>query len=150
MKSAHKLALSLAALCVSGAFMTSTAVHAQGAYPNKPVRLVVPFPPGGGTSYVAQLVGEGLGRAWGQNVLVDNRPGGNTLIGTQFVHKAAPDGYTLLFMTSAHVINEFVTKDFPFDPVREFSPITTLTVLASCGGSAAPAPAASAAPAAAA
>lgn len=129
MKTVRRLALSLVALCTSGALMSSPTANAQSTYPNKPVRLVVPFPPGGGTSYVAQLVGEGLSKAWGQNVLVDNRPGGNTLIGTQLVHKSAPDGYTLLFMTSAHVINEFVTKDFPFDPIREFSPITTLTVL---------------------
>ena len=115
-------------LCAAMLAGISSSALAQGSYPNKPVRLIVPFPPGGGTSFVAQLVGEGLGKVWGQNVLVDNRPGGNTVIGTLAVNKAPPDGYTLLFMTSAHVINEFVTKDLPFSPVRDFTPITTLTV----------------------
>ena len=125
MKNLRMAWLGLAALCAA---LVNLPAMAQSVYPNRPVRLVVPFPPGGGTSYVAQLMGESLSKIWGQNVLVDNRPGGNTVIGAIAVHKAAPDGYTLLFMTSAHVINEFVTKDLPFNPVKDFAPISTLTV----------------------
>ena len=103
-----------------------SAAHAQGAYPKGPVRLIVPYAPGGGTSYVAQLIGQELTKNWGQNVLVDNRPGGNTVVGTVAALKSAPDGHTLLFTTATHVLNQWVTKDLPFDPIADITPISLL------------------------
>ncbi len=104
------------------------ATHAQGTYPKGPVRLIVPYAPGGGTSYVAQLIGQELTKNWGQNVLVDNRPGGNTVVGTVAALKSPPDGHTLLFTTATHVLNQWVTKDLPFDPIADITPISTLTI----------------------
>lgn len=99
---------------------------AQQTYPNKPIRIVVPYPPGGSTDILARLVAQQLTDAWGQQVLVDNRGGGNTLIGTEHVVKAAPDGYTLLLTTNAHVVVPQLTTA-PFDPIKDFAPIATLS-----------------------
>ena len=75
--------------------MAATAASAQGAYPMRPVRYVVPYPPGGSTDPIARLIGVHLGTIWGQQVVVENRAGGDTIIGTGIVAKAPPDGYTL-------------------------------------------------------
>ena len=98
----------------------------QQAYPNKPIRLIVPYPPGGTTSTFARLVGQRITESWGQNVIVDNRPGGNTVIGTEALAKAAPDGYTIMFMDSAHVINPSLMPYLPYTAIKDFSPIATL------------------------
>ena len=103
-----------------------TDVLAQ-AYPNKPIRLVVPYPPGGGLTPTARLIGQKLTESWGQQVLVDNRAGGNTVIGTEAVAKAAPDGYTLLFQANSHLLTPLLLPT-PYDPIKDFSPIATLTV----------------------
>lgn len=107
------------ACCMAGA-------AAQPAYPNKPIRLIVPYPPGGTTSTFARLVGQRITENWGQNVIVDNRPGGNTVIGTEALAKAVPDGYTIMFMDSAHVINSSLMTQLPYKAVRDFSPVATL------------------------
>ncbi|MDB5928166.1 MAG: transporter substrate-binding protein, partial [Betaproteobacteria bacterium] len=80
------------------------AANAQTAasYPSKPIRLVAPFAPGGGTDVVSRLVSQKLTEAWGQQVIIDNRPGAGTMIGTEIVAKAPPDGYTLLIGAAAH------------------------------------------------
>ena len=78
---------------------------AQGAYPNRTVRIVVPYPPGGSVDPVARLLADKLAVLWGQQVIVDNRPGASTIIGTDAVAKAAPDGYTFLLTASTHVSN---------------------------------------------
>ena len=95
-------------------------------YPTRQVRVVVPYPPGGGTDLVARLVGPRLSERWKQTVIVDNKGGASGILGSEIVAKATPDGCTLLIMTSAHTINPFTTKALPYDTERDFTPITTL------------------------
>ena len=78
---------------------------AQQAYPNRPIRFITPYPPGGSTSIIARIVGQGISDGWGQPVVIENRGGGNTVIGTEALAKSAPDGYTVLLVASSHVIN---------------------------------------------
>jgi tripartite-type tricarboxylate transporter receptor subunit TctC len=112
----------LAALCAA-AFAASPAV-AQGTYPNKPVRLVVPFPAGGTTDILARAAAQKLSEAWGQQVIVDNRPGAGGNIGADIVAKAAPDGYTLLMGTvGTHAINPSLYAKMPYDHVKDFAPV---------------------------
>ena len=92
-------------------------------YPTKPIRVVVPYSPGGGTDILSRAIGEKLGVALGQSVVVENRPGANGAIGSEAVAKAAPDGYTLVVVTGTHVINPFLQK-VPFDTLKDFTPIT--------------------------
>ncbi len=98
---------------------------AQQPYPNKPVRLIVPYPPGGGTSIVAHLLGQRLAERWGQSLVVDNRGGGGGIIGTTAMLQAPPDGYTLLMASATHVINPLLLQ-VPYDPIKDFTPVTTL------------------------
>jgi tripartite-type tricarboxylate transporter receptor subunit TctC len=90
-------------------------------YPNKLVKLVVPFPPGGGTDIMGRLIAQKLSEVWQQTVIVDNRPGANTLIGTEFVAKAPGDGYTLLMASPSHTINPSLYKNLRFDTQNDFS-----------------------------
>jgi tripartite-type tricarboxylate transporter receptor subunit TctC len=92
-------------------------------YPNKPIRVVVPYSPGGGTDVLSRAIGERLGVALGQSVVVENRPGANGAIGSEAVAKSAPDGYTLVVVTGTHVINPFLQK-VPFDTLNDFTPVT--------------------------
>ena len=100
---------------------------AQQTYPAKPIRFIVPFPSGGSTDAVARIMAQKLGDSWGQQVLVENRGGGNTLIGSDAVAKSAPDGYTILQTTNAHVINLSLFSNMPYDTVKDFSPIASIT-----------------------
>lgn len=95
-------------------------------FPTKQVRVVVPYPAGGGTDIVARLIVPRLGDRWKQTVIIDNKAGASGIVGSEIVAKAAPDGYTLLIMTSAHTINPFTTKTLPYDTERDFTPITPL------------------------
>ncbi|MBM3358644.1 MAG: tripartite tricarboxylate transporter substrate binding protein [Betaproteobacteria bacterium] len=110
----------------------SVPAHAQGAagaYPNKPIRLIVPYPPGGGNDTLARLFGAKLTEAWGQQVVVDNRPGAGTIIGTQIAARSIPDGYTIFLSSIAtHAIAPNLYKNPGFDPVKDFSPITLLAI----------------------
>ena len=103
-------------------------VLAQTAgYPTKPVRIVVPYPPGGTTDLLARLVAARLGEKLGQNFTVDNRAGASGAIGSQLVAKAPPDGYTLVMATiSSHGINSALNKALPYDPVADFAPVTVV------------------------
>lgn len=94
-------------------------------YPAKPIRLILPYAPGGSTSIIARIVGQKLTDSWGQQVLVDNRPGGNTIIGSEALVRSAPDGYTLLMVSIAHVINPSLFPT-PYDAFRDFAPVATL------------------------
>jgi tripartite-type tricarboxylate transporter receptor subunit TctC len=96
------------------------------AWPSKPVRLVVPFPPGGATDIIGRLVGQKMAEVWGQSVLIDNKPGAGTAVGTDAVAKAAPDGYTLGAVITAHVINPSLRRDMPFDTIKDLSGVTQL------------------------
>lgn len=102
------------------------AVAAQPAYPSKPIRFVVPFAPGGSISVLARLVGQKLTEAWGQQVLVDNRGGGNTVIGADYVAKSSPDGYTILFAGVSQIINSNLIPNLPYDVIRDFSAVATV------------------------
>ena len=103
----------------------TTTVTAQTAYPGKPVRIVVPFAPGGTTDILARAVAPELSRAFGQTFVVDNRPGAGGNLGADLVAKSAPDGYTLLMGTvGTHGINKSLYSRLPFDPQKDFAPIT--------------------------
>jgi tripartite-type tricarboxylate transporter receptor subunit TctC len=96
------------------------------AYPTKPIRFVVPFTPGAINDYMARSVGQRLAENWGQTVIVDNRPGAGTIIGTGIVAKSAPDGYTLLLASTALAINVRLYPKLPFDVERDFSPVVRI------------------------
>ena len=104
---------------------TPLSVLAQAAWPTKPVKIVVPFPPGGTTDILARVVANELGKAFGQPFVVDNRAGAGGNIGADIVAKAAPDGYTLLMGTvGTHGINKALYSKMSFDPVKDFAPVT--------------------------
>jgi tripartite-type tricarboxylate transporter receptor subunit TctC len=95
------------------------------AFPSRAVKIVVPFPAGGPSDVLARLIGQKLGEAWAQPVVIENRPGANTVIGAQIVAKAAPDGYTLLMaIDSTLSMNQFLYRTPPYDPINDFAPIT--------------------------
>ncbi len=100
------------------------AALAQSDYPAKPIRMVVGFPPGGGNDIIARLLGAKLQEAWGQSVVIDNRPGANSNIAIEIVAKAPSDGYTLLFNAAGMVINPAMYESFPVDTIRDFEPIS--------------------------
>ena len=106
----------------------STAAFAQDAagYPARPIRMIVPFAPGGGLDITTRLIGQKLTAKWGQNVVVDTRPGAATIVGTEIASKAAPDGYTLLMITTTFAINPGLRTRLPYDPFKDFAPVTQL------------------------
>ncbi|MPZ45497.1 MAG: tripartite tricarboxylate transporter substrate binding protein [Betaproteobacteria bacterium] len=94
-------------------------------FPSRPIRLIVPFPPGGSTDNYARLLARELTSAWNQTVVVDNRPGATGIIGTQTVRQATPDGYTLLFTSNTgHVLGPLLRSTPPFDSIKDFTPIS--------------------------
>jgi tripartite-type tricarboxylate transporter receptor subunit TctC len=99
---------------------------AQASYPNKPIRFIVPYPAGGGTDIVARLLAQKMTQSMGQPVLVENKPGASTLIGTEMLAKAAPDGYTLGLITDSHAINPSFFPKLPYDSVKDFSLVSQL------------------------
>jgi tripartite-type tricarboxylate transporter receptor subunit TctC len=103
--------------------LAAVATQAQ-TYPNRPVRLVVPYVPGGGTDFTARVIAPKLSEALGQQVVVENRPGGGTNIGSELVARAAPDGYTLLMAGAANAINMSLYARPPYDTVRDFAPVS--------------------------
>ena len=98
------------------------------AFPAKPVRLVVPFPPGGATDIIARLLGQKLQEIWGQTVLIEYKPGGGTVVGTDFVAKSPPDGYTMGVVITAHVINPGLRTDLPYDTMNDLSGVSMVAV----------------------
>ena len=131
------LAASLA-VSASGA---AAAEDPSASFPNRPIRMIVPFPAGGPSDIVARLIGQTMSQDWGQPVVIENRPGANTVIGAQAAAKAAPDGHTLFMaIDSTLVMNQYLYKNLPYDPLNDFAPITltaktisVLTVLAARG-----------------
>jgi len=95
-------------------------------YPNKPVKLIAPFAPGGFTDVVARILGQRLSIAMGQQFVVENKAGAGSIIGTDFVAKAAPDGYTLVIVSTTHVISPWIYKNLPYDPIKSFTPVSKL------------------------
>jgi tripartite-type tricarboxylate transporter receptor subunit TctC len=104
------------------------AAHSQ-AYPVKPVRMVVPFAPGGATDVIARIMAGRLQEGWGQSVIVDNRPGAGNVIGTDVVAKAPPDGYTIGVVVTSHLANPSLRNDLPYDTLRDFAGVIQLAVL---------------------
>jgi tripartite-type tricarboxylate transporter receptor subunit TctC len=119
----------IAAALIAFAIGAVTPVRAQDLeavnYPNRPIHIIVPFPPGGPTDILSRIIGKEMMASWGQTVVIENRPGADTTIGAEVVAKADPDGYTLLAaMDSTMVLNPLVKKELPYDPVRDFEPIS--------------------------
>jgi tripartite-type tricarboxylate transporter receptor subunit TctC len=116
-RAAMALALGLAAL----------AAQSQ-TYPSKPIRLVIPFAPGGSTDANARIIQDKLSTLWGQPVIIDTKPGANTIIGTDLVAKSPGDGYTLLLTSTAYVVNPSMYNKLPYDPMSDFIPVTMVSV----------------------
>jgi tripartite-type tricarboxylate transporter receptor subunit TctC len=119
---------------VLSASNAALAQDAAATFPSRPIRMIVPFPAGGPSDIVARLIGQKMSEDWGQPVVIENRPGANTIIGAQAAAKAAPDGYTLFMaIDSTLVMNQYLHKSLPYDPLADFAPITltakTISVL---------------------
>ena len=117
-------------LCLALAASAMPLLAQTSDYPARPIRLICPLPPGGGADLVARVVAERLSKNLNQQVLVDNRAGGGTVIGADLAAKSAPDGYTLLLGTATtHAINASLVRKLPYDPVRDFAPVSLVAVL---------------------
>ena len=118
---------SVAASLIAASLLAAPAapLWAQG-YPNKPIKLVVPFAPGGFTDVVARILGQKLSTTMGQPFVIENKAGAGSIIGTDFVAKAAPDGYTLVMVSTTHVISPWIYKSMPYDPIKSFTVVTKL------------------------
>ncbi|MCE9638893.1 MAG: tripartite tricarboxylate transporter substrate binding protein [Betaproteobacteria bacterium] len=105
------------------AVLATTSAYAQ-SYPDKAMRMIVPFSAGAGTDLLSRVIARKLQEAWGQNMIVENRPGGGTIIGVEVAAKAPPDGYTLVMVTPSFIINATGIKKLPYDSIRDFAPVT--------------------------
>lgn len=112
------------AMLALGLIFSGRAAQAQATYPDRPVRLVVPYATGGNADLQSRIIAQKLGEALGQQIVVDNRAGATGIIGTDIAAKALPDGYTLLFIASPHAINPGLFAKLPFDPVKDFAAIS--------------------------
>jgi tripartite-type tricarboxylate transporter receptor subunit TctC len=113
--------------CVNGAIgvaLCASVCAAVAAYPERPIRLVVPVAAGGGNDIVARMIAQKMTESWGRQVVVDNRPGAATAIGAEIVARAAPDGYTVMLVSVSFAINASVAARLPFDSVKDFAPVT--------------------------
>ena len=121
--------LAHAALITAAAALVAPAVHAQQQWPDKPIRFVVPYPPGGGTDVIARIVQERFQATLGQPIVIENRGGAAGSLGTDVVAKAPSDGYTVLFTLSSHTINPSIYPKLPFNTVKDFEPVGTVASL---------------------
>jgi tripartite-type tricarboxylate transporter receptor subunit TctC len=124
-----RIALLLSATCLVGGAAVAPTL-AQDSYPERPIHMVVPFEPGGGSDLFARIVSEKLAVNIGQPVVIENRPGASTNIGARYVAEAEPDGYTLYFAAPNFTVNPSIFKSLPFDPVKDFQPVATLGAVA--------------------
>ena len=115
-----RYAIALTLACSAAA---ATAAE-QGAYPTKPIRFIVPFAPGGSADALARTIQPALSEGLGQTLVIDNRPGASSTIGTDMAAKAVPDGYTLLMVTTTHTVNPSLISKLPFDTVKDFAPVS--------------------------
>lgn len=124
MKRSNIRGMLMAAAGLALAFATpiSGPAFAQSDYPNRPIRLIIPFPPGGSNDVVGRMIGDQLSKQLGKQVVIDNRAGAGGVIGTELASKEKPDGYTLLVISLAHAVNPWLYK-LPYDPIKAFAPI---------------------------
>ncbi len=116
----------MAGLLCWAVLVAAGSAFAQPAYPTKPIRFIVPYPPGGSTDPMARLAAAKLAERWGHSIVVDNRPGGNTIIGTEAVAKAPRDGYTILLASSALLTTPSLISHIPYDVIRDFTGVATI------------------------
>jgi tripartite-type tricarboxylate transporter receptor subunit TctC len=109
---------------VAALMVASGTASAQATYPSKPVHLLVPFPPGGAVDIVARTLSDELSKRWGQPIVVENRPGAGGTIAEAVAAKAKPDGYTLILVASGHATATYLYPDLPYDPLRDFTPLS--------------------------
>src|SRR5512140_3003247 len=114
--------IALAALALLGFAVPAWA----DTYPSKPVKIIVPFGPGGFTDVVARILQKELAPALGQPIIIENRPGAGSTIGTDAVARSPPDGYTLVMVSTTHVISPHLYKTMPYDPIKDFAPVMKL------------------------
>ena len=121
-----RLTLHWVAVATAALFLAPAATHAQG-YPNKAIRMIVPFPPGGGVDFVGRVVGQKLSERIGQQVAIDNRAGANGIVGLQALLQAAPDGHTIAVGAAGPLaVNPGLYDKLPYDPLKDFAPITNM------------------------
>lgn len=118
--------LNIAVMAITGLTAAFVSQPSHAAYPERPVRLIVPFAPGGGTDMISRLLAEGMARELKQPVIVENKPGAGTTIGSDDVARARPDGYTLLMATFAHVVNPYLHPKLPYDTDKAFAAISMI------------------------
>jgi hypothetical protein len=111
---------------ISIAYFICLSATAQAEYPDKPIRLIIPFVPGGTTDQIARSVGTHLSRVWGQPVVMENKPGANGVIASEALVTSKSDGYTLMLVAMGHAINPLIYKKLPYDTDRDFTPVTLL------------------------
>lgn len=114
----------VAAILLAALAIASQAPAAEWQYPSRPIRFIVPVAPGGGNDIVARMIAQKLTESWGQQVVVDNRPGAAMAIGSAITAKASPDGYTMMIISVSFAINASVARKLPFDPIRDFTPVS--------------------------
>src|ERR1700754_1313796 len=128
MNSTRRRTFAVAALVVL-CTATSYAQQVPQQYPTRPIRWIVPVPAGSTTDIVTRLVAQKMNEAWGQQVVVDNRPGGVFTVGSEIVAKAPSDGYTLGTLLTPHVVNPFVLKNLPYNTERDFTPVSLMVIV---------------------
>ena len=119
----------LIAASATAAFAPGILAHAQtrdGAWPSRPVRMIVPFPPGGGTDAVGRIISPRLSEIWGQQMVIENRGGGGSNVGNEAAARSQPDGYTILFGAFPFATNQFLYSKLPYSPVADFTPVTLI------------------------
>ena len=121
--------LTAVTLCAGLLGLQPAAAQDAAGYPDRPVRLVVPFPSAGAMDSIARILGEKISANWGQQIVVENRPGAGGNIGSGLVAKAEPDGYTLLMVSIGHAVNPSLYAKVPFDPIKDFAPITLVAAV---------------------
>jgi len=119
-----RLHRSVSALVIAAGVLVAAAPVSSQSYPSRPIRVIVPFSPGGSSDVLARFLGPRLSNRLGQPVVVDNRPSGSGILGADIVAKSTPDGYTLLLVQAAHAANAQLFTRLPYDPIKDFAPIT--------------------------
>ena len=123
----RQFAILSAASAVAPALASGTA-FAQGAWPTRFVKLVVPFTPGGGIDGIGRIIGARLSEMWGQQVVVENKPGAGGNIASEYVARSAPDGYTMYITAAGLAVNQYLFPSISYDPVADFAPVTLICI----------------------